>query len=1078
MKTKIFTLIFCITVVASAMAFTKTFNHPFGQHKGDKWYTVNSSISSVTNGVLNCTMGGPTSGKYRGDLWYNYTGTATVSTDYNFTLYPDRDIYLAIKFIGARPDGSLKLEMYTAANTWMNTQWSAGVDGTVTATNGDVIYYFRLTKDITYTGTSIDIQRLHLVIADAVVSTTYAVDWIATFQTTADITSYKDASDDVIELAANGDLIATTSGTYATTGNWSVSDGSGGFSAAGAAPTATENAWIPEGITITTDALSYCKNLIVEGTLTTGNYQAEIKENLTIKSSGVFKTVNTNNGTVNNLIIGGNLASGPCNIQVDGQFGSINGTTGAGSGFRTQIDAGGTTTFQGYGKMNVAILRPNTNNGRTQTWVFDMDANFLNTANNLQTLTLTNGNASAATKKLIINAGKTVTFSTNNANSVLGGQTNTTTNQSSTGGNMIYEINGTLNTGAAGGLWLTTSINTGATTGLNQSITLKVGATGKLIVGPKVLTGVAQPLTQSIVYDFAAGSTIEYSGSTATTFSASTTTGAIQSYMNSFSNLKINNSGGVTLPVTITVNNTLDLGSGVLATGSNTLILKGAISGSGAINTGISGTLVFAGISEQILANTNLTSNSVNNLTINAGSKLTTSGDFTATTINILSNATNGTGTLINGGTVTNTNASVQQYFPDARNWYVSSPVSNALAPSGYTYYRYNEGAANWTSSPVIVGDQLIKGTGYIALPGSAASTLTFTTQSGGTLNTGNVDIMLSRSGATKTGFNLIGNPYPSHLTWTKTFVDNNALLIEPTIWYRTNAGTVNNSGQWSFKTINASTGEASPLGTTNVIPPMQAFWVRAVSAGTLTLNSDLTKSHQTSNPLKAPAVKRSERQRLRLQVDNGTSTDETLIYFDENASDNFDRYDSPKFAEANTATQIFTTADTEKLVINGMNKIPLDSPVGLGFAAGDATLFSIRANEVSNLPEDVKVILKDNVTLVETDLTDGVSSYQFSTETTSADCFSIIFRSAGATTGVNKDTENNLLVYWDSNQKLTLKINDEKLIGSTMSVYNVVGQQLKTEKITGTTMHVNFPYAPDLYLVKVNNVTTKVIVK
>jgi hypothetical protein len=186
MKWKNLTLLVCLVVLANANAQTKTFNHPFGQHKGDKWYTGNSSTSSVTDGVLNCTMGFTT--KYRGDLWYNYNGSSTISTDNNFTLYPERDVYLAIKFVGARPDGSLKLEMYTAANTWMNTQWNGGsADGSVTATNGDKIYYFRLTKDVAYTGTSIDIQRLHVSIADAVVSTSYSVDWIATFQTVDDI---------------------------------------------------------------------------------------------------------------------------------------------------------------------------------------------------------------------------------------------------------------------------------------------------------------------------------------------------------------------------------------------------------------------------------------------------------------------------------------------------------------------------------------------------------------------------------------------------------------------------------------------------------------------------------------------------------------------------------------------------------------------------------------------------------------------------------------------------------------------------------------------------------------------------
>ncbi|MCE5330870.1 MAG: ice-binding family protein [Bacteroidales bacterium] len=468
-------------------------------------------------------------------------------------------------------------------------------------------------------------------------------------------------------------------------------------------------------------------------------------------------------------------------------------------------------------------------------------------------------------------------------------------------------------------------------------------------------------------------------------------------------------------------------------------------------------------------------------LTINPGAHLTlNSGQtLTATIFNINSDATNGTGTFLNNGTLNATTTNVEQYLSSARNWYVSSPVSNALAPSGYTYYNYNEAGNNWGSTVT----SFTKGVGYIALPGSPGSTLTFTTQTGGTLNSGNVDVTLTKSGATKTGFNLIGNPYPAHLTWTQTFVDNNSTRIEPTIWYRTNAGTVNNGGDasWSFKTINASTGEASPLGTTAIIPPMQAFWVRAVSAGTLTLNNDLTLSHQASNPLKAPAINNSDdRQRLRLQVNNGTSTDEALIYFDANASNGYDRYDSPKFEDATTATQIYTTAGTEKLVINGMNSIPLNTEIGFGFVPGNAASFSIMANEVSNLPSDVKVILKDNVTLAETDLTNGVTTYQFSPATITTDRFSIIFRTPGAVTGIpTAANDPNLLVYRNANNQIAVQIKGQLNDSYSLDVYNSVGQRLTSKQATAGVTIMDVPQS-GVYFVAIKgngNETTKKVV-
>ncbi len=558
-----------------------------------------------------------------------------------------------------------------------------------------------------------------------------------------------------------------------------------------------------------------------------------------------------------------------------------------------------------------------------------------------------------------------------------------------------------------------------------------------------------------------------------------------------YANVIVENAGGVTLGGNASLTGALTLTNGTLATGANTLTLNGTTSGTGLINTGGTGTLAFGGTAVQTLASSNLTSGAVYNLIVNAGSKLTSSGTIAATNFTINSDVTNGTGTLLDGGLLTATTSNVNQYLSSARNWYISSPMSNANAPTGFTYYKYDETGSNigyvapatdyWVS--VTTGSPLNKGVGYIALPGSPGSTLIFTTQPGGTLNTGNVDITLTRSGAIKTGFNLIGNPYPAHLTWTQTFVDHNSALIEPTIWYRTNAGTVNNSGLWSFKTINASTGEASPLGTTAIIPPMQAFWVRAVTAGTTTLilNSDLTLSHQASNPLKAPAVKNSDRQRLRLQVNNGTSTDETLIYFDANASNGYDRYDSPKFEDATTVTQIYTTAGTEKLVINGMNSIPLDTEIGLGFVPGSATSFSIKANEISNLPSDLKVILKDNVTLAETDLTNGVNTYEFSPATTTTDRFSVIFRSAGAVTGIpTAGNDQNLLVYRNANNQIAVQIKGQLNDSYSLDVYNSVGQRLASKQATTGITIMDAPQS-GVYFVTIkgngNNTTKKVVI-
>ena len=300
-------------------------------------------------------------------------------------------------------------------------------------------------------------------------------------------------------------------------------------------------------------------------------------------------------------------------------------------------------------------------------------------------------------------------------------------------------------------------------------------------------------------------------------------------------------------------------------------------------------------------------------------------------------------------------------------------------------------------------------------------------------------------------------------------------------MWYRTKVAKQGEPVTYEYKfwTVNGD-GVGTPATASKNIPPMQAFWVRAAASGNLALTNDM-RLHEsaTTNQLKAPAAKNSELQLIRLQVNNGINTDETVLYVSDNAANGFDTYDAPKMSNENaTIPEIYTTLGTERIVINAMHSIPLDQPIGLGFVPGSAASFSIKANEVSNLPADVKVILKDNVTLAETDLTDGTAVYQFSPETTSADRFSVIFRSSSTTTGLNNNNVNGSSVYWINNQGLTFRTNDDKLVGGNISVYNAIGQKLLSKKITGTSMNIDFNYTPDVYIVKVNNVTAKVIVK
>jgi hypothetical protein len=303
----------------------------------------------------------------------------------------------------------------------------------------------------------------------------------------------------------------------------------------------------------------------------------------------------------------------------------------------------------------------------------------------------------------------------------------------------------------------------------------------------------------------------------------------------------------------------------------------------------------------------------------------------------------------------------------------------------------------------------------------------------------------------TKAGFNLVGNPYPSYLDWTKVAAANTN--VSSTVWLRTKSAT-----EYVFATINVEsyltnnnnppiiTSNSATTTITKWIPPMQAYWV-LLNASQLTTDYTVTNAmrdhadvNTQGNILKAPRLL-AVNKLLRLQVSNGVNSDETLLYFNTNASDDFDRYDSPKMSNNNVAIpEIYTQVGTEKLVINGMNEMTPTTEVKLGFSTGTTNNFTLKATELSNI-QDTKIILidKQNPT-VEFDLTDG-SVYNFSSNVTNdLTRFSILFRTIGASTGINTIEKLNAQVYVNAANHITI-IAPEK---SSYSIYNAIGMLLE----------------------------------
>ncbi|MDX9748450.1 MAG: PQQ-binding-like beta-propeller repeat protein [Paludibacter sp.] len=482
---------------------------------------------------------------------------------------------------------------------------------------------------------------------------------------------------------------------------------------------------------------------------------------------------------------------------------------------------------------------------------------------------------------------------------------------------------------------------------------------------------------------------------------------------------------------------------------------------------------------------------SVKSLTVNPGAKLTLAAGKTLTVadaITLQSDAT-GTGTLIDSYESPTVNASVQQYLPQGRNWYVASPIESTIAPASATgltvsgaasSVSYYDETQNGTSNAWFNNytGNLLRGVGYVAV--SSSGTGTNNIELSGTLNSGNVPVTLTRTGTGGfAGYNLIANPYPSYINPMSAM---NSLNVEKTIWYRTKGST------YKFETVNTTTGvgtDAALSGNavTDYIPPMQAFWVRTNVNNVQLVFTNAMRTH--ANPvvgettinttaLKAPQQQMNQIARINISGSNGS--DQAVLYFNGSASNGFDAFDSRKMFESASAStpEIFLLAEAEKVAINGMQSIPYDTEIPVGIVIKQPGNFSISRTELSNFEPGTRILLKDKLyPSSEFELAEG-AGYNFSSQPTSSntDRFSLVFRSPGVTTQVENASHLNAQVFVNAAHQIIIIAPSN----SPYAVFNTMGQKVNFGSTSSEVQHLNL--SSGMYVVKVNDITRKIIIK
>ena len=301
--------------------------------------------------------------------------------------------------------------------------------------------------------------------------------------------------------------------------------------------------------------------------------------------------------------------------------------------------------------------------------------------------------------------------------------------------------------------------------------------------------------------------------------------------------------------------------------------------------------------------------------------------------------------------------AIAERYIEQVEDWsaspavewhFISSPVANQAisgdwTPSGtnddYDFYAWQENPELWLNHKENAIGSFTPGAGYLV-----AYEQTGTKIFSGAMNTGEITYAIAQQG---TGWNLLGNPYPSAIDWNNAnrdhFADDFVYIYD-----RTKGG-----GAGGYKEIDGSSQGA-------VIPAHQGFFVEAAEGShqeTFSFTNNMRihgGNFMKNNGLSKDIIK--------LRFANDEYYDETTMRIREGSAFERDRFDARKlFSFADHAPQIYSkTTDQVKAAINSIPEITEETTFPIGMRIPEDGEYSLSLQEVSGAFESSTLLLED----------------------------------------------------------------------------------------------------------------------
>ena len=469
----------------------------------------------------------------------------------------------------------------------------------------------------------------------------------------------------------------------------------------------------------------------------------------------------------------------------------------------------------------------------------------------------------------------------------------------------------------------------------------------------------------------------------------------------------------------------------------------------------------------------------INSLAISTGATLTVNSGYNLTVTNAVANS--GTMTLQNNAnllqssaTTTNSNSgnlivkrnSASLLRLDHTLW--SSPVAsqNLYNFSPLTlmnrFYTYNTVSNGYVTTGLDATTTFAAGKGYAVRAPNDHSALTPTTWEGtftGIPNNGTVPFTLDTNGS---GFNLVGNPYPSPITAT-SFLTENSSKIGGTLYFYAHSLPMNADGTFptgtNYSTWNASATTVATTATSpdphlapevpnGIIQVGQGFFVKATAAGTINFTNTMRVANNANQFFRTTEIER-HRLWLNLTTESGDDINQIAVAYVEGATQNADtNFDGLSFG--NAGSMLSSKIDGSDYVIQGRS-LPFASNdmVPLGFKATAAGNYKIVLTDKDGLfLGNQDVFVRDNLMGIEHNI--KVSPYTFASEIGTFDTrFQLVYTQ---TLGIPSTTftPNAVIVYKNTDG---FHVTTNGIVMKDILVYDISGRLIfKQSNINGTT--------------------------